>query len=143
MHPRCCLGPRPAPPRAGGEGHGPGLSPLSGPISISIKDTHIGAEGVSPKASFHKWKPKPTPPSSATRSGARLAPGARQGPGAGAGGGRWFGSTASSPARRGAGNVRRPLFLTCTFPFCSPNLQVGFGNLCLPCQEKQAPNTPK
>ena len=116
------------------------LLPLA-QCSISIKDTHIGAEGVSPKASFHKRQsqnpqhpPLPSVPESTF--------------GLGCPAGHMYGADGGClnlllPAQLSFGNFRCPLFLTRTLNFSSPNLKVGFKILFPPRQEKQAPNRPK
>lgn len=109
--------------------------------SISIKDTHIGAEGVSPKASFHKWQSQnPQHPSLPSVPESTFGVGCPVGHMYGADGGCL---NLLLPAQLSFGNFRCPLFLTRTLTFSSPNLKVGFKNLFPPHEEKQAPNRPK
>lgn len=140
----CCLDQRSPPPSLPADSRkAKSLVPLL-PLtwcSISIKDTHIGAEGVSPRASFHKWRsqnpqypPLPSVPESTF--------------GLGGSAGHMYGADGGClnlllPAQLSFGNFRCPLFLTHTLTFSSPNLKVGFKNLFPPRQEKQAPNRPK
>lgn len=121
--------------------------PTSWSLSFLLPDvlfqskTLIGAEGVSPKASFHKWQsqnpqhpPLPSVPESTFGVGCPV--------------GHMYGADGGClnlllPAQLSFGNFCCPLFLTHTLTFSSPNLKVGFKNLFPPHQEKQAPNRPK